>query len=387
MRERLVAAFVCVTLLTLVVFGVVRAYALESLIERSETVRVERSARLVGAVVSERQDHGEPVTFGYLRSLLGADEWVRYVAPNGRTMVARSAGYTASPSRADVADTVRLSGGGTLTFARSRQFVDDAVSDALMPVVLLAVGLALVAGALGYAVARRLSRPFQELAGVARDLGRGRFDVEVPHYAIPEADVVGRALETSAVQLHDLVVREREFVLTASHELNTPITALRLELEDLSLDPGLPAAATQQLRRSMGEVDRLSASVNHLLDAARERKVGVTSDVDVAQLACEVAARWQAAGRAVEVVGGPARVHLAAGPVEQILDDLVSQTMEDVTVEVAELSDHVRVRVCSPGPPSGVPAGARSVAEAVGAHLTVDRGPTTSYTLRLPRPH
>jgi signal transduction histidine kinase len=386
MRERLVAAFVCVTLLTLVVFGVVRAYALESLIERSETVRVERSARLVGAVVDERQDHGEPVTFGYLRSLLGADEWVRYVAPNGRTLVARSAGYTASPSQADVADTVRLSGGGTLTFARSRQFVDDAVSDALMPVVLLAVGLALVAGALGYVVARRLSRPFQELAGVARDLGRGRFDVEVPHYAMPEADVVGRALETSAVQLHDLVVREREFVLTASHELNTPITALRLELEDLSLDPGLPAAATQQLRRSMGEVDRLSASVNHLLDAARERRVGVTSDVDVAQLAREVAARWQAAGRAVEVVGGPARVHLAAGPVAQILDDLVSQTMEDVTVEVEELSDHVRVRVCSPGPPSVVPAGARSVAEAVGAHLTVDRGPTTSYTLRLPRP-
>jgi hypothetical protein len=92
-------------------------------------------------------------------------------------------------------------------------------------------------------------------------------------------------------------------------------------------------------------------------------------------------------GRAVEVVGGPARVHLAAGPVEQILDDLVSQTMEDVTVEVEELSDHVRVRVCSSGPPSVVPAGARSVAEAVGAHLTVDRGPTTSYTLRLPRPH
>lgn len=388
MRERLVAAFVCVTLFTLVAFGVVRAYSLQSLIESSEAVAVDRSANLVGELVGQRQNDREPVTSRYLHARLGPDEWVRYVAPDGRTVVVGA--DSASPSPADVASTVRIHGGGTLTLARSREFVDRAISDAVLPVVILALALAVVAGLIGYAVARWLSRPFQELARVARDLGRGRFDVEVPRFPVPEADVVGRALQTSAGQLHDLVVREREFVLTASHELNTPITALRLELEDLSMDRSLPPGAADQLRRSMGEVDRLGDTVSRLLEGARERKVGVTSDVDVSALAREVAQRWESADRAVEVVGDEAQVHLAAGPVEQILEELVGRAVKygagPVTLDISDMSDHVRVRVCDHGPPRfDVPASVRSVADAVGAHLTLDRGPTTTYTLRLPR--
>jgi signal transduction histidine kinase len=388
MRERLVAAFVVVTLLALAVFGVVRAYAVQSLIQRSETVQVQRSAALLATLVEERRAQGGPVSRGYVRRLLGADEWVRYPTPSGRELLVASAGYVGEPSPDDVSTSVRLAGGGTLTFARSQRFVDRAVSDALMPMVLVGAGIALVAGLLGYVVARRLSRPFQELAEVAGDLGRGRFDMHVPHYAVPEADVVARALETSAEQLHDLVIREREFVLAASHELNTPLTALRLELEDLSMDRTLTSGTTEQLQRSMGEVDRLGASVERLLARAREHRVGVSGSVDVLELARGMEPGWSPG--LVEVTGEPAEVRLAAGPVEQILDELVGcavrQGGSPVEVEVADCADHVRVGVRAEGGSRiDVPSAAADVAGALGAHLTSDPGPATSFTLRLPR--
>jgi len=134
--------------------------------------------------------------------------------------------------------------------------------------------------------------------------------------------------------------------------------------------------------------------VHDLLEVARQRKVGVTSDVDVTGLARSVAQRWQSAARDADrpllVDGCAAPVHLAAGAVEQILDDLVRSALEHgsgpVRIDVEDLTDHVRVRVRDDSPPRvDVPAPARSVAEALGAHLTLDRGPTTSYTLRLPR--
>jgi signal transduction histidine kinase len=388
MRERLVAAFVVVTLFGLAVFGVVRAYAIQGLIQRSEAAQVQRSSTLLATLVEERRDHSEPVSPQYLRALLGADEWVRYVDASGRKVLVKSAGYVGRPTPDDVFRTRSLPGGGTLTFARSQRFVNRAISDAVMPVVLLGAGIAVVAGLLGYVVARRLSRPFQELAQLARDLGRGRFDMQVPHFAIPEADVVARALETSAEQLHDLVVREREFVLAASHELNTPITALRLELEDLSMDRSLPPATAAQLKRSMGEVDRLRASVAQLLERAREHRVGVSGSVDVLEVARGVSSHWPR--DLVAASGDQAEVRLAAGPVEQILEGLVGCAVEDgaspIDVEVTDLTDHVRVEVRGKGGSRiDVPTSAADVADALGAHLTADRGPALSFTLRLPR--
>ena len=388
MRERLVASFVVVTLFALAVFGVVRAYAIQGLVQSSETAQVQRSATLVGVLIEERRSHREPVSPAYLRTLLGADEWLRYVDPSGRKLLVKSAGYVGKTSPDDVSESTSLRGGGMLTFARSQRFVNRAISDAVMPMVLLGVGIAVVAGLLGYVVARRLSRPFQELEQVARDLGRGRFDMQVGHFAIPEADVVARALETSAKQLHDLVVREREFVLAASHQLNTPITALRLELEDLSMDRSLAPATTAQLQRSMGEVDRLGASVHQLLERAREHRVGVIGSVDVLEVAHGISSRWPR--DLVSASGDRAEVRLAAGPVEQILEDLIGCAIQDgassVDVEVTDLTDHVRVEVRGKGASRiDVPASAADMADALGAHLTADGGSPASFTLRLPR--
>jgi signal transduction histidine kinase len=379
MRERLVVAFVAVSLATLVVFGVVRAYALASLIEDGESVRVERTAALLSTVLAERQSHREPVTASYLRSRLGTDERVRYVDPAGRVVSAESPAYR-DDAGTGITRTVPVGGGGTLTVARSRHGVEDAVSDALLPLVLLAIVMVALAALLGWIVARWLAGPFRQLARAAEDLGRGRFDLDVPTFSIPEVDVVGRALQTSAAQLHDLVTHEREFVLSASHELNTPVTALRLELEELSLEPDLPAPAAAGVGRALADLDRLHATVGTLLEAARRHRADAVHEVDLHALASRLSSDR------VTVRGSAVPWRVMPGPVEQLLDVLVGHLLDSgpVRVEVTAHPDHARVVVHGTGP-SVVPEKAREAAAAVGGHLSVDTSAGTSYVLRLPR--
>jgi signal transduction histidine kinase len=390
MRDRLVVAFVSVSLVTLAVFGVVRAYAVGDLVERGETTRVERSAQLVGAALDE---HRSQVSKAYLRTLLGPGEMIRYVGPGGREVEVTAPGFESDAEA--VSSKMALDEGGSVTVERSRAVVNDAISDALLAVVLLALVLGVASAFVGWLVARRLARPFQDLAGVARGVGRGRLDVELPHYAVPEADQIARALETASRQLKEMLVRNRQFLLDASHELRTPITALRLELEDLSMAIEKSQAVGEQLERSMGELDRLGAAVDAMLAATRERRVG---DVDLLDLARETGARWttnlKRVGRSVDVTGeGPVPVRLAAGAVEQLLDALIANSLANgggtVTLDVADLDDHVRVQVRDEAPAPTTPpaalAAAQEAAAAFGGHISLDRSATSSYTLRLPR--
>jgi len=255
----------------------------------------------------------------------------------------------------------------------------------------LLVGLS--AGA-GLVVARWLAVPFHDLATEARALGRGRMDLALPSYSVPEAEDIARSLERAGRQVQDIMTRHRAFLLDASHELRTPITALRLELEDLSFAGELSAGATEQLQRSMGELERLNSSVDAMLAATRERRVG---DVDLAALARDAVTRWlphlARVGRRVELVGtGPAPVRLAAGAVEQVLDGLLGNALTNgggtVTLTVLDAGDHVCVQVGDEGPaPEDLPATlepTRAAAAAFGGHLALDRAATTTYVLRLP---
>lgn len=410
MRERLVAAFVLVVLFTLVVFGIVRAYALQALLEVSEGREVQRVAAVLAVAVEEQTAGGGEVTAGYLQRMLRSDERIAYVDAGGDRV------EVADPDYADgvgsVSGTVQVVGGGSVTVERSRAVVDAAIADAVFPIVVLSLVLIAVAAVLGYLAARWLSRPFAELARVARELGRGRFDVVVPRFSIPEAETVGRALETSASQMHQLVVRERDFAANASHQLRTPITALRLELEDLALWRETPPQVTEQLNRGLRELDRLSASVDDLLALARGRQVGGAREVDVSALAEEAVARWEAAatrdGRRITASPSrPMRVRLAPGPIEQVLDVLIGNALTDgageVRLDVGELDEAVRVRVCDDGaaPSQNLLAQARGeqpqdsaviglalaadIAEALGGHLTLERTPTTTFSLTLPK--
>jgi signal transduction histidine kinase len=271
MRERLVTILVGLTVAVIALYGIPRAYFVADLVHDSEVRKVERSADLITVVLAERQatSTSGPVTERFLESFLHEAESIEYVAPDGAVTVAGAVVERKTPE--DISVTREVQGGGRLTMWRSGALVEERVSDALLPLVLLGVALMLAAAVVGFLLAKRLSRPFAELASIADDIGTGRFDVEVPHYSVPEAEAIGDALRRGAMRLDELVQRERALAVDASHELRTPIAALRLELEDLALWPQTPPEVADELRRYIPELTRLSAAVTQYLDTARDQ--------------------------------------------------------------------------------------------------------------------
>ncbi|MFC7490746.1 MULTISPECIES: HAMP domain-containing sensor histidine kinase [unclassified Knoellia] len=411
MRERLVAALVGMTIAMVALYGVPRAYLLADLVTTQENRKVERSADLLTVVIAERTADASPVTSEFLGGLLNEGEGIAYVAPDDSVV---RAGEQSSGSSNDIVQTRRLEGGGSLTMTRSGALVDQRVSEALLPLILIGLALVVLAAGVGFVLARRLARPFGELAEAADHLGEARFDLELPHYSIPEAEAIGVSLRRASAQLDLLVEREREFAANVSHQLRSPVTALRLTLEDLSMWPETPPTVAAELTETMSELDRLSSAVTEILDLSRGRRLGDAVDLDLSGLVAEAVARWRpklaAAGR--ELVHEPAEpvlAHVVPGPVVQVLDVLLENACahgEGTVVAGARdlgkflhlgvvdegdraVGNEVFQRGASSQDSTGHGLGltiASQIAISLGGYLTLADAPTTTFVLVLPAP-
>jgi signal transduction histidine kinase len=408
MRDRLVVILLGITIAVIALYGVPRAFFLTDLVEDQEHQKIERSADLLAVLMAERGQDEQVVTEDFLGGLLNEAEHISYVGPDGGTV---SAGEAPPKGESDVWITRDVEGGGTVTLARSGDLIDQRVTDALMPLILIGLVLLVLSAIAGNLLARRLARPFSDLASRADQIGHGRFDVAIPHYRIPEAEDIGSSLRRAGTQLDVLLRREREFAVNASHQLRTPITALRLELEDLALWPQTPPDVAEHLRGLLGELDRLSTAISELLELARGHRLGTAVDLDLATLVSTSARRWQerfaAAGRqVVRTTRATVPAHVAPGPVEQVVDVLMENALDHgtgtVTLEALDTGTHLQIKVCDEGTPGfgpevfgrGVTTGgtgvglavASELAESLGGHLSLEQTGPTCFVLRLPRP-
>jgi len=268
-------------------------------------------------------------------------------------------------------------------------------------IVLVAVGAAVL-------VARRLAHPLERLAGAARRLGEGDFTATAPRASIPEVDAVGTALAATAARLGDLVARERAFSADASHQLRTPLAALRIELEALALR----AEPTPELTAALAQIDRLEQTVETLLRVARDES-GTSGVCTLERMLDEVEADWRgplaASGRALRIRAGEAGLRARATPavIRQVLDVLVENAARHgagtvaleargagawVTVEVADEGsgfggdpERAFVRRAPEADGHGIGlALARALAHAEGGRLTIaEPGPRPRLRLVL----
>lgn len=411
MRERLVLAFVGLTLAIIALYGVPRAYFLADLVHDDAVEQLDAGATTMAALVSERERSVDPVDGQLLEHGLASADRVEYTAPDGEVWAVGPA----VPVSGSIVETRRLAGGSRLTMRTAASTLSERTEQAIIPLVLLGTLLAMAAAALGLWLARRMSRPFTELARVARQLGDGQFQIDLPSYSVPEAREICVSLKSTGERLEQLVRREREFAVNASHQLRTPITALRLSLEDLALWPDTTPEMREELERSVAELDRLNGAITELLDLARGRRLGERSEIDLSALVAAVADRWQTRieeeGRAV-VTRAPGLIHaqVPAGPVEQVLDVLIENARlhgrGTITLTTRDAGSHLEVVVAdegsrslggdifrrgvttrsAPGDAHGIGlAVASELAEVAGGHLSLDTSaPTTTFVLWLP---
>lgn len=205
---------------------------------------------------------------------------------------------------------------------------------------------------------RRLAAPFEALATSARQLGEGDFSTRTQRSGLPEADAIAEALDATADRLGRAVQRSQAFTADASHQLRTPLTALRLQLESLASsadDQGVVAAALE-------EADRLEATIDELV--ALTRVAGPERTVEAANIVRERLGAWRSladdAGRELvfEVLPcPPVRVRPAAvgQALQVLLDNAFEHGQGRVTVWVGpsrpdEPSAGTRICVEDEGP-------------------------------------
>jgi signal transduction histidine kinase len=169
----------------------------------------------------------------------------------------------------------------------------------------------------------------------------------------PEVRELAEDMNSMADRLRDMLRAEREFAANASHQLRTPLAALRLSLEEAVAGPDPRGEASHAL----DQVDRLSAAVDALLRLGHARERG-SEPIDLAGVARLVIAALDLDGLIVEVQGGG----VAAGEperVRQVIGNLVDNASRfarhRIEIPIETAGNRVILRVDDDGP--GIPPG------------------------------
>lgn len=352
MRERLTLAFVGLTVVLLVLVGVVRGIWLSHEVREDELDALGEHAAQVAVVFDRRFDGGLPVSSLQLQDLTSSDIQLTVSHPDSPDLTAVGDRFRAD-ALGDPLRVTRTVGETTVVAVQGDAHVRASAQSlvtSLLGIMLVAVLLAIL---LGLAIARRLSEPFASLARSAGALGRGRFDIDLPESRIPEVVALGAALKTSAQNLEHEFQRNREYAQLASHALRTPITALRLELDELLLNRRLDEETRSSLTRCQTGVMRLQDTIAELLELGRGRGLLGRTTITLRELADTVGRRWgDQLPEAREVrtrVEAGGELSIMPGPVEQVLDsvlaDVCAHGAGPVTVRLEAEDRHVRLHV------------------------------------------
>jgi signal transduction histidine kinase len=210
-------------------------------------------------------------------------------------------------------------------------------------------------------LARSMTRPLGELQRAAVGLGAGDLSVRA---AVPkgpaEVTVLAASFNSTAARLEQLVGAQRAFIADASHQLRTPLAALRLRLENLEAE--VDGATAEDLDGALAEVARLSRLVDGLLVLARTEQSGsAPAPVALDDLLDGRRDAWDAfaAEKHVQIeasVEGAPVADATPGRLEQVVDNLLNNALDvapsgsSVRLSASGHGDWIELRVSDEGP-------------------------------------
>ncbi|MEU2743227.1 HAMP domain-containing sensor histidine kinase [Streptomyces sp. NPDC007095] len=260
---------------------------------------------------------------------------------------------------------------GVAVLSRSAEGMNDRIGAMWGRLALIGAGGLLAGVLLSVALARWVGRPLRAVDAAALRLGEGALDVRAPGGRGPqEVRRLASTFNTMAARMEALIHGHRAVVADVSHQLRTPLTALRLRLDLLAA--GADDAAAAEFAGAQEEIVRLSRLVDGLLAVARaETAVPRPVPVRVDQVVVERVTAWEpvARERRVSLVGhcgAGLTAYLGAGDLEQVIDNLVANALDAVgegaavRLEGEGRRERVLLRVVDDGP--GMSAAAREAA-------------------------
>jgi two-component system sensor histidine kinase BaeS len=176
--------------------------------------------------------------------------------------------------------------------------------------------------------ARAIARPVGRVADASRRLAEGGAPEPVPEQGAAEVKALARAFNETAEQLHQARESERAFLLSVSHELKTPLTAIRGYAEALAEGAVTTDEALATIRREAARLERL---VRDLLDLARMNRHEFSverAEVDLAEVAREAVRRYSGDAGDVRLEAAAAGEARALGDHDRLLQ-VVSNLVEN----------------------------------------------------------
>lgn len=399
MRARLIAGFAGVAVLILTIFSIPMMRFVATVERERMVTELERDAFILAGHAKETlsADTGsqlrsiQPYIDAYARvsdaRVVVTNSGGRVIASNDASLVVGSdfsnrpeittalSGAPATGERASstlgqvlvyVAVPV-LSGDDTLGAVRlshPKSHVDERVRNRVYGI--FGAGLISFVAALVVAIllGSTISRPIARLRRATDKLGRGDFDARADDDEGPrEVRELARSFNAMSGRLGLMVENQRHFAGAVSHQLRTPLTALRLRLEQAEASVGRDDdVVAEALRASFAESDRLQNMIEQLLALARlEGSAAKTVDVDAARVVRDRVEMWEplAEEQGVRIslqVPAAARCAVVEGGLEQIIDNFIDNAISvaprdsDIRIEVVHDDGHVQIDVSDRGP-------------------------------------
>jgi signal transduction histidine kinase len=237
---------------------------------------------------------------------------------------------------------------GTLILLRPQSTAGSLLSPYVWGLLIAAAAGGLLAALAAFLLARRISRPVDRIAAAARTLTHGTHPEPVPVEGATEIATLAVAFNDLATQLRRAQEAERNFLLSVSHELKTPLTAIRgyaEAVQDGAFDPQAAAATVAS------EARRLERLVHDLLDLARMHRTDFSvhnGEIDLAEVAEDAVRRYQPQAESFGVAlhaAGDTRAP-AVGDADRVLQ--VASNLVENALRLTPPGGEVRV-VAAPG--------------------------------------
>ncbi|MBV2356105.1 two-component sensor histidine kinase [Streptomyces sp. J2-1] len=357
MRRRLIQSTLAVVLVVIAVFGISLVIVETRTISNSAQERVESEAVRLASIVDSRILATENVNAEVLRNPVSKEQYAEIRIP-GRAPI-----EIGTRPEGDVIHATQRGGEGeTVTVQEPRSAVTREVGRTLLIIGLVALLAVVAAVLLAVRQANRLASPLTDLAETAERLGSGDPRPRHKRYAVPELDRVADVLDASAERIGRMLTAERRLAADASHQLRTPLTALSMRLEEITLTDDLDTVK-EEANVALSQVERLTDVVQRLLTNSRDPRTGSAVAFDLDEVIQQQLAEWRPAYRNVgRAIVSSGKRHLQAvgtpGAVAQVLAALIENSLMHgggtVALRTRVTGNQSVVEVTDEGP--GVPA-------------------------------